>query len=679
MPRTIVLFLIAAFFNVSCSTKPYVEELEKVRIEQNFNSNWGFTVDSLETGSKNNWAEHGIPDTLEQKVQLPHTWNTTNGLESYAGQAWYQKTFEASKEWKGKRVYLKFGAINRNAIIYLNGAKIAEHIGAGYTTFFVELTPHLLIGQPNKIVIVCDNKFTKQSVPYDWAFDWANDGGIYRDVTLVVTNQQAFGHVFITPTFTTQQQSHLGTLDIQVNLAANSSDRQIAVRVIISEENQTTRNRVLDSLVIFQQSGHSFKASIDIKNIKLWHFNSPNLYKVKLGLLADNKLTDNYECITGFKSFIVKNGKFYFNNEPVRLAGIEWMPGSNPELGFAEDINEINKMLTLVKESNAVMVRFHWPQDEKVIDWCNRNGLLVQEEIPHWQLPNELDESTQKSILTHATEMIERDYNAPCIFSWGIANELNGQSEEVNRLLKKTRDYIKQTLDPLRLISYTSNTLHIDPKKDAGKVGDFLMWNDYQGTWHSTNTDSVGIILDQIHTAYPDKPIVISEFGLCEPRFTGGDTRRIRDMKTHIGYYINKDFVAGAIYFSLNDYRTHFGESGTGRNRQRIHGITDLVGTKKPSYIALQELWSPLQLDNINQLENVIKVRVQCKGNLPGYQLHGYRIISATGTKETLTVVDEKTVPDLRPSERITLELKKAPYLIIKNPQGFICQQIELE
>ena len=84
-----------------------------------------------------------------------------------------------------------------------------------------------------------------------------------------------------------------------------------------------------------------------------------------------------------------------------------------------------------------------------------------------------------------------------------------------------------------------------------------------------------------------DKPVVITEFGLCEPAHKGGDTRRIEIYREKLAYYQKYD-LAGWVYFCLNDYRTHIGETGEGRFKQRIHGSVDLCGAKKPSYAFIQ-------------------------------------------------------------------------------------------
>ena len=79
-------------------------------------------------------------------------------------------------------------------------------------------------------------------------------------------------------------------------------------------------------------------------------------------------------------------------------------------------------------------------------------------------------------------------------------------------------------------------------------------------------------------------PSMVTEFGLCEPAFKGGDERRTQILLERIPIYKSLPNMVGYVWFSLNDYRTHCGEAGEGKLKQRIHGSTDLYGNEKPSY-----------------------------------------------------------------------------------------------
>ena len=54
----------------------------------------------------------------------------------------YEKAFCASEDWREKRVILEFEGIYKNAIVFLNGERIAVH-EYGYTGFYIDISERL--------------------------------------------------------------------------------------------------------------------------------------------------------------------------------------------------------------------------------------------------------------------------------------------------------------------------------------------------------------------------------------------------------------------------------------------------------------------------------------------------------------------------------------------------------
>jgi beta-glucuronidase len=103
--------------------------------------------------------------------------------------------------------------------------------------------------------------------------------------------------------------------------------------------------------------------------------------------------------------------------------------------------------------------------------------------------------------------------------------------------------------------------------------------------------------LEEIHRAFPHKPIVISEYGYCActPDRPENDLVRIRILREHDDPYRQYPFVGGAVFFCYNDYRTHMGDKGIGVLKQRVHGVVDVYGACKASFEALRQEASPVQ------------------------------------------------------------------------------------
>lgn len=196
----------------------------------------------------------------------------------------------------------------------------------------------------------------------------------------------------------------------------------------------------------------------------------------------------------------------------------------DPAFGMAEPKEQLEKMLLILKESNSVLTRFHWQQDDRVFDWCDRHGMLVQEEVPFWGMrPPGAGKRQWEVFKEQMNEMVAFHRNHPSIIAWGVGNELDGQCEETIQYIKDAVAYTHR-LDPSRPANYVSNSIYKGHSVDGTTDGDVMMINDYIGTWHQGYDQYEE--WDAIVKQNPDKPMIPSEFGLCEPAFDGGDKRR---------------------------------------------------------------------------------------------------------------------------------------------------------
>ena len=125
---------------------------------------------------------------------------------------------------------------------------------------------------------------------------------------------------------------------------------------------------------------------------------------------------------------------FYLNGEKISLMGVERMAGSHPELGFAESAEWIDNNHRDMKDLNCVFTRVHWPQDRRVLDFCDRHGILMQEEVPAWgpetfaKTSDDVQHALEQNGLEQLREMLHRDRNHPCIVTWGLCNEVDGKN-----------------------------------------------------------------------------------------------------------------------------------------------------------------------------------------------------------------------------------------------------------
>jgi beta-galactosidase len=595
---------------------------------------WWFRTDPGNVGQEQRWYRTDDSISAWRRVRVPHTWQVDPTFVDHRGVAWYRRSFDAPGEWQNSAIRVEFEAVFHTAKIWVNGELAGEHVRKGYTAFVLDITHLLRWGSPNTIAVRVDGAFNDHMIPRGHSSDWAHDGGIYRPVQLLIT-----------------PRTFVERVDIEAFPDLASGDGRLAVTAYIRNTSPKSWTGSASFLVIDEETGLTVLTSSDAPSLtlksgatqtskfearlpkaKLWHFDHPNLYRL-ISSIGSGQETHQLTATFGVRKLEAKGSGFFLNGDRVRLMGVERMAGSNPEFGMAEPSEWIAHDHDDLKNLNCVFTRVHWPQDKRVLDYCDQHGILMQSEIPAWGYDTfagmgaEPDADILQNALEQLREMIARDRNHPSVVVWGLCNEIGGQNPPAYQFAKHMLDEAKR-LDPSRLCSYASNSLEKTPERDAAGLMDFIETNEYFGSWAPGSPAEVAKHLDNLHAAFPGKPVVISEYGYCactEDR-PEGDERRIEILRSHDAAIRSKDFVAGAIFFCYNDYRTHVGYSGVGALKQNVHGVVDLCGAQKASYDVLRRESSPVESLTIENHLNTFKLRLRTRHDVPAYTLRGYKL-----------------------------------------------------
>jgi beta-galactosidase len=648
---------------------------------------WLFRLDPEDAGESHKSYLAARDSSDWARVEVPHTWQVSTESAEYQGIAWYRTGFEAPATWADKTVRIEFEAVTHSARVWLNGQPIGDHLRAGYTTFTFDISSALRPGATNYLVVKVDNSFDQNMLPRGKSFDWTVDGGIIRPVSLLVSPQAYIERVQVDAQPDLAAQRTRLQIHAVVRNAGNSPVRLSFDYRVAEEETGFPLAIVAGATTVDLDPGATQAVPLQSINepMRLWDFDHPHLYQVAVQIWLNKKPLHSYTDTFGVRKFEAKDGGLFLNGERVRLMGVERMAGSNPDYGMAEPAPWITHDHDDLKELNCVFTRVHWQQDRRVLNYCDRKGILIQEEVPAWGpetfrgMTNDPTPEIMQNGLQQLREMIARDRNHPSIFAWGLSNEVGGQNPPAQAFIKRMGEEARK-LDPHRLLTYASNTLQQTPERDVAGLLDFISWNEYYESWFGGNLESVRHNLEEIRRAFPGKPIVISEYGYCEctPERLGGDARRIEILRDHTHVFGEFDCVAGAIFFDYNDYRTHIGDKGIGVLKQRVHGVVDLYGNRKPSFQALRQESSPIETLRLEAESGALKVTLQTRKTIPAYTLSGYRLRWIVFGFGDLPMEEGTTLlPKLAPGEQAAIQVhfqQKNPRQVrvdVLRPTGF--------
>jgi len=619
------------------------------------NGEWSFRL-----GGERSW----------RKITVPHTWQVDSSSVNHLGKASYRRLFFAPAAWKGGAVRVEFESVFHSAKVAVNGRAVGEHIGKGYTAFTLDVTDALKFGEENELTVEADNSFFDGMLPRNASYDWTPDGGIYRPVWLHATPALYIERVEVDAA--PEAAGGRGVVDLRA-VVRNRGTRAARLVVEVEVYDDATGLAVARSSTATEVGAGKTETvtlpAARIEQAKLWHFDHPNLYRVKV-TAGGHSVEETF----GIRRFEVKDGYFHLNGERVHLMGVERMAGSHPQFGMAEPVEWIEHDHRDMKELNCVFTRVHWMQDKRLLDWCDRNGMLMQLEVPTWGPATwkGMTGTTAPAILENGLEqlreMIAQNRNHPCIFAWGLCNEIGGANPPAKQFAQAMYKEARR-LDGQRLLSYASNTLHSDPRGDVAGEMDILEWNEYYESWYGGDANSVREALKKIRAVYPNKLIVISEYGLCEcdPKNPTSDERRVKVLETHDAVYREDPLVGGLIFFSYNDYRTHIGDKGQGVMKQRVHGVVDVYGAKKPSYEALRRESSPVETFTVTREGGEWSASLKTRTLIPAYTLRGYLLrwtVYAFGDLPMEQV--ETALPELKPGSAHTSKARFVETKIVR-------------
>lgn len=342
------------------------------------------------------------------------------------GKGTYRKILTPDNSLKGKRVVLDFGGIMLVGDVFLNGQRIGG-TDYGYLGFDIDVTKLLKYGEPNELLVIADTGEPMNS-------RWYTGGGLYRDVKMIITDQNLFVNrhgIYIT---TPEVSADSATVRIQAEVTAKKPFKDFTVRTeIIAPDGSTVIDRN-DKVNVNSKWRHREYdlPDISLTTPQLWDCENPAMYTAKISLLRpDGSVADMVEQPFGIRKieFSPEFG-LKLNGKKVLLKGIA-NHHTLGALGAAAYPRAIEKRVQMLKEFGFNHIRSsHNPYSEDFLDICDRNGILVVDELYDKWLTQFAGGRKEWTALwqENVPEFVKRSRNHPSVVIWSLGNELQGYS-----------------------------------------------------------------------------------------------------------------------------------------------------------------------------------------------------------------------------------------------------------
>lgn len=428
---------------------------QMVRSEwKNLNGLWNYAIRPL--GEQ--------PAAFDGEILVPFAVESSlSGVGERLGsknELWYERTFEISPKWNGKRILLHFGAVDWKADVWVNGISVGSHTG-GYTPFSFDITAALAKGENTLRVRVWD--------PTDEGYQprgkqvnnpngiWYTPvSGIWQTVWLEAVPQQYIREVRTTPDLDRK------TFRVEVPVC-NAQPGDLVEVTLYDGGAEVASARALNGATV----------ELTLADPKCWSPDSPFLYDMKVALLRNGRRIDAVESYAAMRKFSTlrdKNGivRLALNNKPLFQFGPldqGWWPDG---LYTAPTDEALAFDVIKTKELGNNMIRKHVKvEPARWYYHCDKTGMIVWQDMPNgdqgpqWQMHSYFTgEERHRSAESEACyrkewkEIIDYLYSFPSIGVWVPFNEAWGQFKGPE-IAEWTKAY-----DPSRLVNPASGGNH---------------------------------------------------------------------------------------------------------------------------------------------------------------------------------------------------------------------------
>lgn len=421
----------------------------------NLNGIWEFAFDDGNVGLKEGWYKPGY--NFDKTITVPFCYQSAaSGIgptDEIHPIMWYRRKFTVPAEMQGKSILMNFGAVDYEAMVYVNGMAVGGHKG-GYTPFQLDVTHFVTEGENDLCVRVVDmpdpiqprgKQYWKRGL---FSCLYTASSGIWQTVYLEAAGDLRIDYIHVTPDI----DRGLASVEILLNRVP---DREVSLALEVKLEEKkirrvvtTTVNRNV-TVVIDMDTRDTFYP------MALWSPNNPSLYDLRAQLLDEEIQLDQVDTYFGMRKVEVRDGVVYLNNDRI-YQKLVLDQGYWPDTMITPPSDEaIREDLEWTKKFGFNGARKHQKiEDPRYYYWADKMGVLVWGELPS---AFAFTDETVENLTVTMQEFIRRDFNHPSIIAWVPLNESWGVPQILsNKRQQNTASmlyYLTKAADGTRICS----------------------------------------------------------------------------------------------------------------------------------------------------------------------------------------------------------------------------------
>lgn len=401
----------------------------------------------------------GIPLQFDDYIMLPGTTDTAGKgllpasktetthltrLHHFKGKAWYRRTIEIPKSWRGSSLCL-FMERTKPSTLYIDGKRVwaKEDISVPQQYF---ISGGLTSGR-HTIILCIDNASgvpeqiyaSSHAYTEDTQTNWNGVIGrfyIEREASAIITGYRLIPHVehrTVTVKVYTDGR-HPRNSHLSISATPRTWNGKIVTRDVFNVE---------------KCEGGYVEVSLDLgTDARLWSEFTPDLYDITFNL-------NGVETIIpfGLREFTADKHHFYINGKKTFLRGKHdacvWpLTGHVPM-----DIGTWNKYLQTLKSYGINHVRFHsWCPPEAAFAAADEQGIYLQPELPFWGDFNAKDSTLMSFLMTEGLNIVQQYAHHPSFVMMALGNELWGSIDMMHAFVEEFR-----RIDSTKLYTFGSN------------------------------------------------------------------------------------------------------------------------------------------------------------------------------------------------------------------------------